>query len=150
MKKLSREEFLALLAWSSVGIPASLVGAGSFAFLVPRVTSGSPTSIKIGRTEDFPPESQIILPENQLTIISETGGLRAMSVRCTHLGCTVGKVEWGYQCPCHGSRFDSTGRVLRGPAPKPLPWFRIFRGPDGDLVVDTTVEVPRGTFLKLA
>lgn len=150
MKRLSRQEFLALLAWSSVGIPASLMGAGSFAFLVPRVTSGSPSSLEIGRTEDFPPESQIILPENQLTIISEAAGLRAMSVRCTHLGCTVGKVEWGYQCPCHGSRFDHSGRVLRGPAPRPLPWFKILEGPDGLLVVDTSVEVPRGTFLKSA
>lgn len=150
MKKLSREEFLALLAWGSVGIPASLMGVGSYAFLVPRVTSGPPASIKIGRTKDFPQGSQLFLPENQLEIVSGAEGLKAMSVRCTHLGCTVGKVEWGYLCPCHGSRFDQSGRVLRGPAPRPLPWFKIREGPDGELVVDTTVQVPRGTFLKSA
>jgi len=150
MKRLSRQEFLALLAWSSVGIPASFMGAGSYAFLVPRVTSGSPTSIKIGRTKDFPQGSHLLLLDNQLVIVSGAEGLQAMSVRCTHLGCTVGKVEWGYQCPCHGSRFDHSGGVLRGPAPRPLPWFKILQDPDGLLVVDTTVEIPRGAFLKSA
>ena len=74
----------------------------------------------------------------------------AMSAVCTHLGCTVGKLEWGYQCPCHGSRFDTGGRVLRGPAPKPLPWFKIFQGSDGRMVVDKRRGVPKGTFFKLA
>jgi Rieske Fe-S protein len=150
MKKLSREEFLALLAWGSVGIPVSLMGLGSFRFLVPEVTAGSPRMFKIGRPEEFPQGSHLLLPDNQLVIVSGAEGLQAMSVRCTHLGCTVGKVEWGYQCPCHGSRFDHSGRVLRGPAQRPLPWFKIREGPDGLLVVDTTVQVPRGTFLKSA
>jgi len=74
----------------------------------------------------------------------------AMSAVCTHLGCTVGKLEWGYQCPCHGSRFDTGGRVLRGPAQKPLPWFKIFQGPDGYVVVDTWRPIARGTFFTLA
>lgn len=41
---------------------------------------------------------------------------------CTHLGCTF---PWNpndnqFQCPCHGSRYDPEGRVVRGPAPLPL------------------------------
>jgi cytochrome b6-f complex iron-sulfur subunit len=41
---------------------------------------------------------------------------------CTHLGCTF---PWNpndsqFQCPCHGSRYDPDGRVVRGPAPLPL------------------------------
>ena len=53
---------------------------------------------------------------------------------CTHLGCSPkyhGKVqpepfdaEWqgGFFCPCHGSRFDMAGRVVKGvPAPDNLP-----------------------------
>ncbi len=150
MKKLSRQEFLRLLAWSSVGIPASLMGIGSFEFFVPNVTYGLSSTVKIGKPVDFPSESTIFMPEQRLYITSEAEGITAMSAVCTHLGCTVGRVEWGYQCPCHGSRFDATGRVLRGPASKPLPWFKIFQGPDGLLLVDTRLQVPTKTFFKVS
>lgn len=40
---------------------------------------------------------------------------------CTHLGCVPNRnAEGGWLCPCHGSMYDSSGRVLRGPAPKNL------------------------------
>ena len=42
---------------------------------------------------------------------------------CTHLGCIplADKGEFdGYFCPCHGSDYDSSGRVRKGPAPKNL------------------------------
>lgn len=43
---------------------------------------------------------------------------------CTHLGCIPTKVAEGLDgwiCPCHGSKFDVTGRVTKGPAPVNLP-----------------------------
>lgn len=47
---------------------------------------------------------------------------------CTHLGCvpvgpSQGKVGdfGGWYCPCHGSHYDTSGRVRKGPAPKNLP-----------------------------
>ena len=41
---------------------------------------------------------------------------------CTHLGCVVpwNAAENKFKCPCHGSQYDSTGKVVRGPAPKSL------------------------------
>lgn len=51
------------------------------------------------------------------------GGMHAVSLRCTHLGCLVrfNAAERSWDCPCHGSRFDVDGAVLEGPAVRPLP-----------------------------
>ncbi len=52
----------------------------------------------------------------------EAGGLHAVSLRCTHLGCLLrfNSAETSWDCPCHGSRFDVDGGVLEGPAVDPL------------------------------
>jgi glycine/D-amino acid oxidase-like deaminating enzyme/nitrite reductase/ring-hydroxylating ferredoxin subunit len=50
------------------------------------------------------------------------GVLHAVSLVCTHLGCHVtwNRAERSWDCPCHGSRFGVDGRVLHGPALRPL------------------------------
>lgn len=52
----------------------------------------------------------------------EQGRLHAVSATCTHLGCVVAfnRAEKAWECPCHGSRFAPDGRVLQGPAVRPL------------------------------
>ena len=46
----------------------------------------------------------------------------AISTTCTHLGCTVAwkSEQKRFACPCHGSQFDDQGRVVHGPARRPL------------------------------
>lgn len=52
----------------------------------------------------------------------DRGELHTLSARCTHLGCLVAfdSAERAWECPCHGSRFDTEGNVLQGPATQPL------------------------------
>jgi menaquinol-cytochrome c reductase iron-sulfur subunit len=50
------------------------------------------------------------------------GQVTILSPMCTHLGCGY---HWDasdrkFKCPCHGSVYDVTGKVLGGPAPRPL------------------------------
>ena len=65
--------------------------------------------------------------ENRLTVPEggeATDGLLVMMGVCTHLGCVplgqAGDYD-GWFCPCHGSHYDTVGRIIKGPAPKNLP-----------------------------
>lgn len=45
----------------------------------------------------------------------------ALGATCTHQACTItGFANQTFVCPCHGSTFDTSGRVVRGPASAPL------------------------------
>jgi Rieske Fe-S protein len=52
----------------------------------------------------------------------ESGELHALSPICTHIRCVVAfnEAERTWDCPCHGSRFGIDGKVIRGPAKRPL------------------------------
>ena len=60
---------------------------------------------------------------------------------CTHLGCvpvgpsqgTVGDFG-GWYCPCHGSHYDTSGRIRKGPAPKNLPIPKYEYDPSGNII----------------
>jgi carotenoid phi-ring synthase / carotenoid chi-ring synthase len=53
-------------------------------------------------------------------------GQTAVSLTCTHQGCTVQpQADGQFHCPCHGAMFDQQGRVVQGPAKRDLDRFRV-------------------------
>lgn len=55
------------------------------------------------------------------------GNYKALSAKCTHMGCTVSFEAKGdyFLCECHGSEFNMNGKVLKGPATLPLPVYNV-------------------------
>ncbi|HKV12565.1 MAG TPA: Rieske 2Fe-2S domain-containing protein [Thermoanaerobaculia bacterium] len=132
-----------------------LLGAGgisalsNFLFFKPRVTYGEPSRFRVGAPESFPLGTRLPLSSQRVTIVRTEAGMAAISNTCTHLGCVVATSEIGFDCPCHGSRFDAEGTVLGGPAPRPLPWFKLSLAPNGEVEVDTSTPVDPGTYLAV-
>ena len=50
----------------------------------------------------------------------------AVDIKCTHRGCDIGydTKEKKFVCPCHGSEYDLTGLVTKGPASNPLNYYK--------------------------
>jgi Rieske Fe-S protein len=63
--------------------------------------------------------------------------VRALSARCTHLGCQVrwAAEERHFLCPCHGGVYDASGQVLAGPPPRPLDSIEATISADGGTVM---------------
>ncbi|MBP2675394.1 MAG: cytochrome [Deltaproteobacteria bacterium] len=109
----SRRRFLVALIASA----GALAGLGRF--LRPRKPPGREL-LSVALSE-IPPDGALVFREARVAVVREGGNLHAMSLVCTHLGCTVTVADAGIYCPCHGSRFDRRGAVLEGPARLPLP-----------------------------
>merc|ERR1719316_546540 len=73
----------------------------------------------------------------------------AINAVCTHLGCVVPWVPAAnqFQCPCHGSQYDNTGKVVRGPAPLSLALAHVESN-DGTVTLTQWTETDFRTGLK--
>jgi len=146
---VSRRDFLSMASMGMVIMSALSLFAGIFRMSKPTVRYEEATKFKIGKAENFPVGTVKKLDDKGVFIFSNDDGLHAISSVCTHLGCIVAISETGFQCPCHGSKYDENGKVIGGPAPRNLAWLEISRSVDGSLMVDTASAVPTGTKLKL-
>ena len=138
-----------MFAVGCAGLFAATVGflAATLRFLVPNVLYEPSRRFDIGVPSEYPPDSVTFLPDRRLYVFNEADGFYAISSVCTHLGCNVKHGGPGFECPCHGSRFDPNGAVVHGPAPKPLAWFALSLSPRAQLVVD--LDQPVGPAFRL-
>ncbi len=81
-------------------------------------------------------------------------GLMALWQRCVHLGCRVPEClsSQGFECPCHGSKYNFHGEYVDGPAPRNMDRFAVEINDNGDLVVQTgqVLETSRATIKTIA
>ncbi len=143
--KVSRRSFLSLSAICSFLAALAVAAAGALRLPNPTVLPGPVRRYRIGPPEQFSVGSQTSISSGNFVVFRDSRGLYAISMTCTHLGCTVALSAGGFACPCHGSKFDASGRVVGGPAPRGLPWLEMSRAADGQLVVYADNEVPSGT-----
>ena len=74
-------------------------------------------------------------------------GLMALWQKCVHLGCRVPECgsSQGFECPCHGSKYNFHGEYDSGPAPRNMDRFALEVDGQGNLIIDTgaVLETPR-------
>lgn len=88
-------------------------------YLTPR-TTGKRRVLVSAAAADVPLNGALLFKNERVVLMRDSSGFYALSLVCTHLGCTVAVTEDALSCPCHGSRFDRQGKVERGPANRNL------------------------------
>ncbi len=84
-----------------------------------------------------------IFPQGKFWLVNTEEGLSAVHSSCTHLECLFNwnNQEGEFICPCHGSRFNKSGKVINGPATRDLDRFpvQVVDG-EGNILRQTNAE----------
>ena len=174
---ITRRQFLTKALRISFGAFAGIQAISWLGFFWPKVSGGFGSKVDAGKVEDlkkqiFQADGSIIpafIPEARAYVLpfdtskatgsqfSDGGtiadGLVALYQRCVHLGC---RVPWcnssqGFECPCHGSKYNMVGEYYAGPAPRNLDRFTVSVNAAGKFIIDTgtIIESPRASGLSV-
>lgn len=146
----TRRESFVKLGLGCMAVSGAGAAVFGYEFLSPNVLYEPSPITNAGKPDQYPPGSVTADPKAGIYIVHEPQGFYALSAICTHLGClTVWAPEQGLiACPCHGSKFTPEGVKIEGPAPRPLPWLKVWVSDDGELMVDRSTIVPAKQFLR--
>jgi cytochrome b6-f complex iron-sulfur subunit len=159
---LSRRKFFNRALSATFGSFLALQGVYWLAFLWPKVSGGFGADVDAGDVGEitnqlvqadgsiipvFIPEARAyVVPVDEANLSPQfrdkgvaAGGLTALYQRCVHLGC---RVPWcatsqGFECPCHGSKYDYIGEYFAGPAPRNLDRFMVEVDDANRLIIKT-------------
>ena len=137
MPTLNRRDFLKLAASGLLSTSGIFALGGLLRYLSHPANPAPPTEFDLGPAENYPPGSRIVVAEGSALLIHDENGFHALSLACTHLGCTVEAKGDDFLCPCHGSRFDAEGKPQNGPAAKPLRRLQVEPTAAGHLLLHT-------------
>jgi cytochrome b6-f complex iron-sulfur subunit len=149
-EEMARRKVLTLIGTGALTIAGLGSAITALRFLEPSVVYEEDARVTVGRPEEIPPGTVLVLPKHKIYVLRSTEGVFALSSICTHLGCMTRYLPESAQlaCPCHGSRFSLEGKVTAGPAPRPLRRLQVTLE-RGLLVVDGSKEVTADVILKL-
>jgi cytochrome b6-f complex iron-sulfur subunit len=149
---LTRRAWLGV-AWGAFSAASAAALAATGRFMFPNVLNEPPQQFKagfpneygVGVDERWKEKYGVWLVRTTDDIDQHAAGFYALSVTCTHLGCTPNflSAENKFKCPCHGSGFRITGVNFEGPAPRPLERVRVVLADDGQLLVDKSRHFQR-------
>ncbi len=172
---VTRRQFFNRAITGTFGAFLGFFGLYSLAFLWPKLTGGFGADINVGPVTDlqsqlttsdggilplFVPEARAYIVPAPASLSEEfegknvdAGGMMALFQRCVHLGC---RVPWcgpsqGFECPCHGSKYNAIGEYFAGPAPRNLDRFEVLI--DGNNFIIKTgsiIQTPRAPVLSVA
>lgn len=166
---VTRRQFFNRALGATFGLWGAGLGIGFLAFFWPRVTGGFGADINAGAVPDiqsqlhtsdggvlplFIPEARAYIVPGPPTLSAEFEGkkveasdMMALYQRCVHLGC---RVPWcatsqGFECPCHGSKYNAVGEYFAGPAPRNLDRFVVEVTDANEFIIHTgtIIETPR-------
>ena len=174
---ITRRQFLTKALRVSFGAFAGIQAISWLGFMWPKVSGGFGSKVDAGKVEDlkkqivqgdgsvipaFIPEARAyVLPFDSSQVSGSqfsdgatiADGLVAIYQRCVHLGC---RVPWcnssqGFECPCHGSKYNLVGEYYAGPAPRNLDRFGVSVNAAGKFIIDTgtIIESPRAQGLSV-
>ena len=170
-REISRRSMLAMLGWGAFGVASLGALFESLRFMFPNALYEDPAAFKAGAPTDYPVGSTTVLTDKRVVINRDPNGFYAISLICTHLGCTpryfpdvtsdlvtsgaqvpkdpdTGQQASrrdpalpGFKCPCHGSRYFRDSINFYGPAPRPMDHILVEVAKDGKLFIDRSQVV---------
>jgi cytochrome b6-f complex iron-sulfur subunit len=172
---VSRRQFFNRAISASFFSYLGLIGLTSLAMFWPKLSGGFGSDVDAGPVSDlqrmlvapngsivpvFVPEARAYVVPAPTTLSDQFAGapvaaanLMALFQRCVHLGC---RVPWcatavGFECPCHGSKYNSIGEYFAGPAPRNLDRF-VVEVVNNRFIIKTgsIIETSRAATLSVA
>lgn len=124
----SRREFLYYIWGASIALFLGQSTVGLLLFAYPRFKEGEFGGVFTVPAEEIPETGAppVSKPAGRFWLSNNENGFTALYGVCTHLGCLPKWVDTNgrFECPCHGSKFELTGKYIEGPAPRDLDRFQ--------------------------
>ena len=121
---VNRRTVLAGTGIVAVGVAVAACAPGSDEEANPEIkgTNVGASGTVLAAVADVPVGGGVVVSDPPIVVTQpKAGEVKGFTAICPHAGCLVSSVQNDeIICPCHGSHYDTAGRIRKGPAPKNL------------------------------